>query len=501
MDRRLALAFTACLAVTGHTAFITPLGFLPGGSGSATATDVSNSGNAAIGYSPGPNGFEAFLWTPLVGMQGLGDLPGGGFTSYANGVTADGAKVVGQATPSTTYGFQWTSGSGMSQINGIQGGTMTYSICNGVSDDGSVIVGVTNSLAFGIRATIWRNGGLGVIQDDLPTGSTFSEAMGVSGNGLYTCGWSATSTGNDGALWGPTGLVHLPDLAGGPTDARARAASDDGRTVVGRGWDANSNTAVRWVNFGTPQLLAPSTISSPGFNSEAMDCSANGGVIVGQAYFPQGGAFIWTLATGMLDLRQVLTAQGIDMTSWSIFSNAVGVSSDGATIVGNGIHNGVITGYFARIDLAQLAGSIRCNVALNDFAGVVIGQPIQVEVHQSGNPVETWTAPLDSASRIGVVTSRRGSMQIAVKGSHWLRSSSSSFTYSGGDVTLNFSLVNGDVDNDNEIGPGDFGALSSAFGATSGDSNWNAMADLDEDGEVGPSDFGILSANFGLAGD
>ena len=52
-----------------------------------------------------------------------------------------------------------------------------------------------------------------------------------------------------------------------------------------------------------------------------------------------------------------------------------------------------------------------------------------------------------------------------------------------------------------EVGPGDFGALSAAFGSVDGDSNWDPMADLDGDGEVGPSDFGILSANFGMSGD
>ena len=66
---------------------------------------------------------------------------------------------------------------------------------------------------------------------------------------------------------------------------------------------------------------------------------------------------------------------------------------------------------------------------------------------------------------------------------------------------MTFSLINGDIDGDNEVGPGDFGILSSAFGSVDGDPNWDPEADLDGDGEVGPSDFGILSANFGLSGD
>lgn len=53
------------------------------------------------------------------------------------------------------------------------------------------------------------------------------------------------------------------------------------------------------------------------------------------------------------------------------------------------------------------------------------------------------------------------------------------------------SLQNGDVDQDAEVGPGDFEAVVAQFG-NSGD------ADCDNDGEVGPSDFEIVVGNFGL---
>jgi len=58
------------------------------------------------------------------------------------------------------------------------------------------------------------------------------------------------------------------------------------------------------------------------------------------------------------------------------------------------------------------------------------------------------------------------------------------------------TLAGGDVDSDNEIGPGDFALLAGAFLSVNGDPNWNDQADLDGDGEVGPGDFSILSANF-----
>jgi hypothetical protein len=53
------------------------------------------------------------------------------------------------------------------------------------------------------------------------------------------------------------------------------------------------------------------------------------------------------------------------------------------------------------------------------------------------------------------------------------------------------ALKNGDIDQDTEVGPGDFEAVVAQFGAP-GD------ADVDNDGEVGPSDFETVVANFGL---
>lgn len=90
---------------------------------------------------------------------------------------------------------------------------------------------------------------------------------------------------------------------------------------------------------------------------------------------------------------------------------------------------------------------------------------------------------------------------LSYKGSTFLRKNTV-VDFTGGDVLgLSIFCMNGDVDGDNEVGPGDFGQLSAAFGTAVGDTGYDAFADLDCDGEVGPSDFGLLSSNFGNAGD
>lgn len=58
-----------------------------------------------------------------------------------------------------------------------------------------------------------------------------------------------------------------------------------------------------------------------------------------------------------------------------------------------------------------------------------------------------------------------------------------------------FTMLGGDLDLDNEIGPGDFEAVVSAFGSS------DPGADVDGDGEVGPSDFEIIVRNFGESGE
>ena len=55
--------------------------------------DVSADGSVVVGGTLSANGHEAFRWIEAEGMVGLGDLPGGGFYSYATEVSADGSEI------------------------------------------------------------------------------------------------------------------------------------------------------------------------------------------------------------------------------------------------------------------------------------------------------------------------------------------------------------------------------------------------------------------------
>jgi len=135
------------------------------------------------------------------------------------------------------------------------------------------------------------------------------------------------------------------------------------------------------------------------------------------------------------------------------------------------------------------------HVDLLDYSGAVAGTPITLEVGS-----QTFAVNLDSSGNFTLPVGVSGETLIRAKASHWLAKAVTQ-DLDAPSETLTFSLINGDIDGDNEVGPGDFGALSVAFLSVDGDPNWNPEADLDGDGEVGPGDFSILSNNFLLAGD
>lgn len=94
-----------------------------------------------------------------------------------------------------------------------------------------------------------------------------------------------------------------------------------------------------------------------------------------------------------------------------------------------------------------------------------------------------------------------GTYLVSIKRSPWLRRTIGPYNTGSSQTGLVFSLVNGDIDGDNEIAIGDYAQLSTAFGSEPGDPNWNEDADLNGDDGVDIGDFAVLSANFGLEGD
>lgn len=128
--------------------------------------------------------------------------------------------------------------------------------------------------------------------------------------------------------------------------------------------------------------------------------------------------------------------------------------------------------------------------------------PVTFEFRQPGtlNVITTRTATLDANGAYSFVAPLVGSADMAIKEDTWLRRTILVDTTPGYGY-VDFTLVNGDVDGDNEVSIGDYAVLSQSYGSYEGAPNWDPNADLDRDGEVSIGDFAILSANYGQVGD
>jgi probable HAF family extracellular repeat protein len=236
---------------------------------------ISADGSTVVGDQIFPAGTRACRWTAATGMVDLG-MPLTGTTSFAHAASGDGGVIAGMANAFASDMFRWTAGAGMVALGG---GAAWPGYAHGISPDGTVIVG------------------------QMGQGRAFR--------------WTSAA--------GFTDLGTLP----GDASASAYAISTSG-TVVGYSSGPQGNRAFKWTSTGgMVNLGAP-----PGQSTVARAVSADGSVVVGSG---PNGPWFWTSALGRMDLVPYLTDLGLDLSGW-ILSEATGVSADGLTIVGNGIH-------------------------------------------------------------------------------------------------------------------------------------------------------------------
>lgn len=321
----------------------TPLGDLAGGTFRSVANGVSADGVVVVGEAMDANGLAAFRWTPASGMEALGDLPGGAVRSVAYAVSADGATIVGIGSSSASgdsysEGFLWTSAGGMLGLGDLPGG-WPASAARSVSADGSVVVGSTSTGSALFQACRWAPSGGGpggpVALPDLAGGDDWSVAWDVSDDGgrIVGQGWGANGVlAADLSTSGATPLAAVP----GAFASAALAVSGDGTVAVGHGMDSGGTHAVRWTPSGA-EFLGDLPGGSDG--SSALDCSRDGSVVVGYGTDDLGAAaFVWTPAGGMLPLRDVLRDLGVPgLGGWRLV-RATGISADGRTVVGEGLN-------------------------------------------------------------------------------------------------------------------------------------------------------------------
>jgi hypothetical protein len=200
-------------------------------------------------------------------------------------------------------GFRWRALPSMLEVGPMSGGS-TPVRCMGISNDqkigGTAQYGSSNPGSGSRQAFLWSSAG----------GGTFTICNPIVG---------PPSTSNEGV---------------------GNAISRNGVYVVGRSWvDANGNWQAFRSSGGANTIGIPYL---PGDTySEAYAVSGDGLRVGGYSWSDSTGytAFIWDYTNGARNVKDMLTAAGIDMTGWTL-TEVHAVSGDGTTIAGVGTYDG-----------------------------------------------------------------------------------------------------------------------------------------------------------------
>src|SRR5262245_29546292 len=252
-------------------------------------TAVSADGSTVVGSFDHTNTRQPFRWTAGGGVVGLGWLPDGRQLSDAKAVSADGSVVVGtndylDAGPDRQEAFRWTQGGGLVGLGEIRDPNNPrvgpVSSAAAVTDDGLTVFGGTWGGAFRWTPV----GGMVFLPSDTP-----GFVRGASGDGSVLAGDIATGVSTQAARWTEaTGFVGIGFL-GSDTTSTAYAVSKDGSTLVGNSGSMGccpEGTAFAWTAAGGMVALGP---------GQAKAVSGDGSVVVGTS---SSGAFIWDAVHG-----------------------------------------------------------------------------------------------------------------------------------------------------------------------------------------------------------
>lgn len=403
------------------------LGHLDGGgyrwSGSR-AYDVSADGSVVVGQSNSDMDFpsltvsgEPFRWTVAGGMESLGSISGGAFEGGANAVSADGSVIVGYDYSDPRYhAFRWTARDGRQILRLPPDSPYESQSAYSVSADGGVIVGNSFIPYFDDEYAAFRwTAQTGTAR--IPhTGGTSAGAVSADGEVVvgqiypislrYAAAWTEEGDWNQLRLKDPVMAWIVDDgwtlLEAGAslTESLASAASADGNVIVGI-YDYTSvyPTALRWTASGDLDFL---TDPDSDVFSHANDVSADGRVVVGTlgARLLDSGAedhaYLWDEANGVRLVADVLSAEGMDLTEWELYT-AKAVSADGTFIVGSGINpHGINEAWIANLGSEPVITPVP-DIKINGADGPLTltkGDQILLSLHLDTNgrsePADWW---------------------------------------------------------------------------------------------------------------
>lgn len=174
------------------------------------------------------------------------------------------------------------------------------------------------------RLSIAGPGELAIVHDATADGSVVIGEIFVAGQS-NAFRWSESN-----------GVTLLGDLSGGPDFSIAWSISPSGKYIVGQSESADGTLAFIWDAVHGMRELQDIPSSTP---FQIATSVSDQGVVVGYlATSGQAEAFLWTEATGMVNLRAYMINQfglSTQLADWQL-TESTGISADGRTIVGWG---------------------------------------------------------------------------------------------------------------------------------------------------------------------
>jgi probable HAF family extracellular repeat protein len=314
------------LPAAAQTASFQGLGQMPGAVFGTYASAISGDGSTILGYGwVSSSTVRAYRWRVadhylLLDRPGSSDFFGSGAVSFV------GSVIVGEnPQPNQFAAFRWTPANGLM--------TLPMNIAAAVSADGSMVAGGDNW---------WKTPGQTGIFGPFPGQQDQTEAFGLSPDGQVAVGGAIKGSDAFGPTfhafrWTPSsGLQDLGLTTG--TQSSANAISANGLVIVGQATDSNGFwRAFRWTASTGMQDIG--TLGGPMSNATAVNM--DGTVIVGNSLATSSSgsshAFRWTAKTGMQDLRTALQSAGVKTANkWIVLYTTDGISADGTVIVGFG---------------------------------------------------------------------------------------------------------------------------------------------------------------------
>jgi len=308
------------------------------GLGNYNVGAVSDNGVVSLHTSAG----AIYKWNAAGGLVQIGSISNGYPAAGRTIVSNDGTKISSSVTNAAT-GFNEISTYDVATATWVNRGGLvptgwdgSVSSTWGMTANGNTIVGLGFLTAANAHAVKWDEVN-GMIDLGSIVQGRSSRANAINASGTVIVGWQDESNGTrSGAKW-QDGVESFITDNNGNNVGEAGGISADGSTIIG---SANPNPYVWNAVSGLTYITHPNASFS--FKGGATGISADGAKVIG--YYRAFGAppmsgegFIWTSATGRVNLNDYAVSLGI-ATNGVTMGLPLAISQDGKKIAGMGVN-------------------------------------------------------------------------------------------------------------------------------------------------------------------